>query len=186
MADNIIVATFSNVNAARDAARAITDIKDAGGTKFKLKFVTSASPWSRLPNSFRYGRIGSGQARTSSAWRLSMSLSSKRKRANCRKWPRHFGILRRAVMAMSGLTAPSSRDWRTIAVFTQAMREPRRVLERRALNLQAAPSPAREAVIKATDEDCVFQRLTLSSLEAAASESSTSHLERRYVRMLNS
>ena len=37
MVDNIIVATFSNVNAAHDAARAIKDLKDAGGTKFKLK-----------------------------------------------------------------------------------------------------------------------------------------------------
>ena len=37
MADNIIVATFSNVNAAHDAARAIKDLTDAGGTKFKLK-----------------------------------------------------------------------------------------------------------------------------------------------------
>ena len=37
MVDNIIVATFSNVNAAHDAARAIKDLKEAGGTKFKLK-----------------------------------------------------------------------------------------------------------------------------------------------------
>ena len=37
MVDNIIVATFSSVNAAHDAARAIKDLKDAGGTKFKLK-----------------------------------------------------------------------------------------------------------------------------------------------------
>ena len=37
MADNIIVATFSSVNAAHDAARAIKGLTDAGGTKFKLK-----------------------------------------------------------------------------------------------------------------------------------------------------
>ena len=37
MVDNIIVATFSNVNAAHDAARAIKDLKEAGGTKFNLK-----------------------------------------------------------------------------------------------------------------------------------------------------
>ena len=37
MADNIIVAAFSSVNAAHDAARAIKDLKDAGDTKFKLK-----------------------------------------------------------------------------------------------------------------------------------------------------
>lgn len=37
MVDNIIVATFSNVNAAHDAARAIRDLTEAGGTKFKLK-----------------------------------------------------------------------------------------------------------------------------------------------------
>ena len=37
MVDNIIVATFSSVDAAHDAARAIKDLKEAGGTKFKLK-----------------------------------------------------------------------------------------------------------------------------------------------------
>ena len=37
MVDNIIVATFSSVNAAHDAARAIKDLKEAGGTKFNLK-----------------------------------------------------------------------------------------------------------------------------------------------------
>ena len=37
MVDNIIVATFSTVNAAHDAARAIKDLKEAGGTKFNLK-----------------------------------------------------------------------------------------------------------------------------------------------------
>lgn len=37
MADNIIVATFSSVSAAHDAARAIKDLKDASGNKFRLK-----------------------------------------------------------------------------------------------------------------------------------------------------
>ena len=37
MADNIIVATFSSVNAAHDAARAIKGLTDAAGAEFKLK-----------------------------------------------------------------------------------------------------------------------------------------------------
>ena len=37
MVDNIIVATFSNVNAARNVANAINDLKNTGGTEFKLK-----------------------------------------------------------------------------------------------------------------------------------------------------
>ena len=37
MVDNIIVATFSSINAAHEAARAIKDLKDTDGSKFKLK-----------------------------------------------------------------------------------------------------------------------------------------------------
>jgi uncharacterized membrane protein len=37
MVDKVIVAIFNNANAAYDAARAINNLKDSGGTKFKLK-----------------------------------------------------------------------------------------------------------------------------------------------------
>ncbi len=37
MADKLIVAVFSNVNAAYDAAKAINELKDTPGTKFKVK-----------------------------------------------------------------------------------------------------------------------------------------------------
>ena len=37
MVDNIIVATFSNVNAACNAANAIDDLKNTDGANFKLK-----------------------------------------------------------------------------------------------------------------------------------------------------
>ena len=37
MVDNIIVATFSNVNAAHNAAKAIGDLTKADGTHLKLK-----------------------------------------------------------------------------------------------------------------------------------------------------